>query len=168
MSKKKILFCLITVCFITFYLPLKSADKSEGEGSSNYLNIRRYYLKWDQGFEGSKGYFKKILYSYLVEMIGRDITTDYDYIPEYFDKVTYESRFRAGEWLVITGVIANENIREIESFRHKSGRNSQPGKGLFSISGRIKKFRLSDFSEKRRVYLHLDDMIIKIAEVTNQ
>jgi hypothetical protein len=101
-------------------------------------------------------------------MIGRDITTDFDYIPEYFDRNTYESRFRSGEWLVITGTINGENIKEIDALRSKLGRNSQPGKGLFSISGRIKKFRLSDFSEKRRVYLHLDDMKIKMAEVTNQ
>jgi hypothetical protein len=168
MSNKKIIFCLIAACFILFYAPLKGADNSPGEGNSNYLNLRRYYIKWDQGFEGSKGYFKKILYSYLVEMIGRDITTDFDYIPEYFDRNTYESRFRSGEWLVITGTITGENIKEIDALRSKLGRNSQPGKGLFSISGRIKKFRLSDFSEKRRVYLHLDDMKIKMAEVTNQ
>jgi len=164
MSNKKIIFSLISACFILLCFPLKGADKSPDEGGSNYLNIRRYYLKWDQGFEGSKGYFKKILYSYLVEMIGRDITTDYDYIPESYDRNTHESRFRSGEWLVITGTIGGENIKEIEAFRSKFGRNSQPGKGLFSISGRIKKFRLSDFSEKRRVYLHLDDMKIKIAE----
>ncbi|HPF06438.1 MAG TPA: hypothetical protein P5120_08895 [Spirochaetota bacterium] len=165
MSNKKIIFCFAAACFLAFYLPLRGADKSAGEGGSNYLNIRRYYLKWDRGFEGSKGYFKKILYSYLVEMIGRDITTDYDYIPESYDRNTHKSRFRSGEWLVISGEVTGENIKEIDAFRNKYGRNSQPGKGLFSISGRIKKFRLSDFSEKRRVYLHLDDMKIKMAEV---
>ncbi len=165
MNDKKIIFCLIAACFILFYIPLNSAADSEGEGSSNYFNIRRYYLKWDQGFEGSKGYFKKNLYSFLVEMIGREITTDYDYIPEFFDRTSHESRFRSGEWLIITGTITGENIKEIEAFRNKYGRNSQPGKGLFSISGKIKRFRLSDFSEKRRVYLYLDDMMIKNAEV---
>lgn len=165
MSNKKIIFCLIAVSFVLFYLLPGNADNSAGEGSSNYLNIRRYYLKWDCGFEGSKGYFKKILYSYLVEMIGREITTDYDYIPESYDRSTYESSFRSGEWLVVTGTVTGENIKEIDAFRNKYGRNSQPGKGLFSISGRIKKFRLSDFSEKRRVYLYLDDMKIKNAEV---
>ncbi len=165
MSKKKIICSLLYACFILICFPLKGADNSAGEGSSNYLNIRRYYLKWDQGFEGSKGYFKKNLYSFLVEMIGRDITTDYDYIPEYFDSITYNSRFRSGEWLIVGGTISAENIKEIDVLRTKFGRNSQPGKGLFSISGRIRKFRLSDFSEKRRVYLYLDDMKIKMAEV---
>jgi hypothetical protein len=165
MSDKKIIFCLIAACFILFYIPLYSAADSEGEGSSNYFNIRRYYLKWDQGFEGSRGYFKKILYSYLVEMIGREIITDYDYIPESYDRGTQESRFRSGEWLVVSGAVTGGNIKEIEAFRNKYGRNSQPGKGLFSISGKIKRFRLSDFSEKRRVYLYLDDMKIKNAEV---
>jgi len=168
MIKKKITFCLVAACWILLSLPLISAYNSKSEGSSNYLNIRRNYIRWDQGFEGSKGYFKKVLYSYMVEMIGRDIITDYDYIPEYYDRNTYESRFRSGEWLVITGTITGENIKEIDALRSKFGRNSQPGKGLFSISGRIRKFRLSDFSETRRVYLYLDNMKIKSADFSNQ
>lgn len=168
MSKKKIIYSLLYACFILFCFPLKGADSSAGEGRSNYLNIRRYYLKWDQGFDGSRWYFRKNLYSCLVELIGRDITTDYDYIPEYADEVTHQSRFRSGEWLVISGVITGEDLKEIDLFREKYGRSSQPGKGLFSISGRIKKFRLSEYSEKRRVYLYLDGMKVNAAEVKNQ
>lgn len=165
MDYKKIILSLFFTVFISFLIPLYGVGKDTGEGGDNYLKIRRYYLKWDQGFDGSRWYFRKVLYSFLVEMIGREIATDYDYIPEYADEITHESRFRSGEWLVISGTADSENLKEIDAFRKQYGKNSQPGKGLFSISGRIKKFRLSEYSGKRRVYLYLDDMKIKVAEV---
>lgn len=164
-------YIILSVMLLTGFSAAASAtEKKADDGMENYLSIRRYYLRWDQEDAASRGYFRNMLYDYLVEMIGRDIETDYDYIPEYPDRLIadHQARFRSGEWLVISGEISDENIKEIDVFRKKYGRNSQPGKGLFSISGRIKKFRLSDYSGSRRVYLYLEDMKIKNAEVKNQ
>ncbi len=165
--KNKYAKFLFSIVFMSFIFSFSGAGNASYDESSNYLNIRRHYYKWDQGPDGSTGYFRKMLYSYLIEMIGRDIKTDYDYIPEYTDERTHESKFRFGEWLVISGIINEENIKDINSLRKKYGGNSQPGKGLFSISGRIRKFRLSDYSGKRKVYLYLDEMKLKNVDVIN-
>ncbi|HOP63654.1 MAG TPA: hypothetical protein PK358_03890 [Spirochaetota bacterium] len=162
--KAKFFFFAFLLCSVL----LSGRESSSDPGRENYLSIRRHYYKWDQGFEGSKGYFRKELYFYLIEMIGREIKTDYDFIPEYADSATHRSRLRSGRWLVITGIITADNYREIESYRKKYGRNSQPGKGLFSISGRIKKFRLSDYSGNREVYLYLDDMRLDNSKVKEE
>ncbi len=168
--KSKVYISLSAVLLTCFFAVVYAQERKADDGTANYLSIRRYYLRWDQEDAASRGYFRNLLYDYLVEMIGREIKTDYDYIPEYPDiEISdHRARIRSGEWLVISGEISAENIKEIDVFRKKYGRNSQPGKGLFSISGRIKKFRLSDYSGGRSVYLYLDDMKIKNAEVIHE
>ena len=167
MKKIYIIFILLVISLAAGLALYGEEAVKADEGRKNYLVIRKMYYKWDRGPVGSKWYFRKQLYRMLVEMIGRDIRTDSDYTPEFYDDSTHVSKTESGKWLVVHGEISPENMKKINALRKKYGSHSQPGKGLFSVSGRIRKFRLSEYTDRRRVYLYLDDMRLEPAESAN-
>ncbi|HON17151.1 MAG TPA: hypothetical protein PLA51_11805 [Spirochaetota bacterium] len=141
--------------FLCLLLNFSSQDIKAREASDNYLELRRYYLKWSSGPPGSASYFRKILYSHLVEMIGKEIKTDYDYTLWSFDGNTIEAKFACSQWLVLKGEISDrETLKKVQL-----GKNfEEKTKLLFSISGKIKRFRLSEYEGERKVFLILENI----------
>jgi len=144
--------------FLWLLLNFSSQEIKAKEASDNYLELRRYYLNWSSGPPGSGSYFRKLLYSYLVEMIGKEIKTDYDYTLWSFDNNTVEAKFTFSQWLVIKGEISDREILQ----RIKLNKNfEEKTKLLFSITGKIKRFRLSEYEGERKVFLVLDNIQIE-------
>ena len=166
LSKKKIVFSLI--CFILIAsMPLSS--ESEGRGSTArglavYAGIKTLYNKWDLGLFGSRKYYRGRLYRHLVDAIGRDIVTDYDYIlpmPDSLIKKSIVSDLGHGKWLHIHGHLNKDDVKKLIGQGTRYVRDLERRKYLFSLSGRIKSFRLQEAVGKRWIHLYLDRVGIR-------
>lgn len=127
-------------------------------GLVNYRTIREIHIKWEMGLWGSKSYYEKQLRQLLIDMLDKEITTDFDYIPD-MGKVIASKKLLPdtyfGKWLHIHGEIEPESLKSImepgEDYIHEIERR----KYLFAVSGQIRKFRIEDSQRGRILHLYL-------------
>ena len=152
------------ICIICSQGRLVAEDKRAGDGQAHrdgfetYARIETLYRKWDRGLFGSRGFHRRELHAFLLESLGKTISTNHDYLLLY-PELQYDKMFRCtlsyGNWLWIVGTVDAESLKALAG-----GGSSPPwtwwrtGR-LVSVSGRIVKFSLRD-SAPRRVVLHLE------------
>ena len=149
---------LISISLFLFLLIPLYGNTGNNEGLSNYTSIRGVHIKWEMGLWGSKSYYEKQLRQLLIDMLEREITTDFDYIPDVgriiAQKVFVPDTYSGG-WLQIHGPLDPESLKMILTRGRDYIRDIEKRKYLFAISGRIKRFRLEDSQRGRILHLHL-------------
>lgn len=149
---------LISIGLFLFLLIPLYGNTGNIEGLSNYTSIRAVHIKWEMGLWGSKSYYEKQLRQLLIDMIERDITTDFDYIPD-LGRIIAEKVFvpdtYSGKWLQVHGPLDPESLKMILAGGRDYIRDIEKNKYLFALSGRIKRFRLEDSQRGRILHLHL-------------
>jgi hypothetical protein len=110
------------------------------------------------GLWGSKSYYERRLRKLLIDMIEKDITTDFDYIPD-LGRILAQKVFTpdtySGKWLQVHGPLDPESLKRILSRGRDYIGDIEKRKYLFALSGRIKRFRLEDSQRGRILHLHL-------------
>ncbi len=133
-----------------------------GKGTANFIELHDIYLKWRDGFAGSRSYYRRVLYRRLVDLIGKPVVTGYDYYLES-PEVIYETKLRFvfynGNWLQIEGNVKRESIQKIIGNDPSMLYSWWRSKALLSVSGVVRHFRIDDWS--RRIYMRLDNVTVK-------
>jgi len=149
---------LLSIGLFLFLLIPLYGNTGDIEGLRNYTSIRTAHIKWEMGLWGSKSYYEKQLRQLLIDMLERDITTDFDYIPD-LERIIAQKVFTpdifSGKWLQIHGPLDPESLKMVLARGRDYIRDIEKRKYLFAISGRIKKFRLEDSQRGRILHLHL-------------
>ncbi len=154
---------VIVLCFLI--LSPCAAFSSDGkEAVKVYLDMRTAYGKWDDGLFGSRKYYKGRLVVYLNQKTGKRIETGFDFVPDMPGTLIRRemySEFVFGKWLVIHGTPGRKSLEALKKKGIIYLRNIEKMKYLYSVSGTIRKFRLTELSGKRRIHLYLDDLEIE-------
>ena len=133
-------------------------DNGDIEGLRNYSTIREIHIKWEMGLWRSKSYYERRLHKLLIDMLEREITTDFDYIPD-MGRVIADKKLRPdtsfGRWLYIHGEIEPETLKSISEKGKDYIHEIEREKYLFAASGKIRKFRLEDSQRGRILHLYL-------------
>lgn len=145
------------------FLYSNAADKLS-EAKSNYSILREKFSNWDSGLYGVRSYHRRILNSILTDMIGREIETETDYrlsIPDILEKNYYNSDLYNTKWLHIHGRTDVSSINEISQKGTAYIKEIERNKYLFSMSGRILKFRIIETCAGRTIHLYLESVKIR-------
>ncbi len=149
------------------YVPIPPAayaeeQKEPDKGTANFIGLHDIYLKWRDGFAGSRSYHRRMLYRRLVDLIGKPVVTGYDYYLES-PEVIYETKLRFvffnGNWLHIEGNVKKESIQKIIGNDPSMLYSWWRSRALLSVSGVVRHFRIDDWS--RRIYMRLDNVTVK-------
>jgi hypothetical protein len=164
---------LIHTYALTKDLPAEADKQKEPDFNAyfeNYKEMERLFLKWDEGFCGSRKFYKNKLKEYLYGKFRQGIVTDYNYMfvfPEVLDLYTpkFNCRLRYGSWLHIAGPMDAESFKRLvgddKSLLGKWWRS----KRLLSLYGKIVRVKLEE-RDKRSVTLYFDS--IKFREVKSR
>ena len=143
--------------FLFLLIPLYG-NTGDIEGLRNYSTIRAIHIKWEMGLWGSKSYYERRLRKLLIDMIEKEITTDFDYIPD-LGKIIAAKKFLpdtySGKWLHIHGEIEPESLKNIMDLGIDYIHEIEKRKYLFAASGKIRKVRLEDSQKGRILHLYL-------------
>ncbi len=132
------------------------------EGTRNFIELHDVYLKWRDGYFGSRSHYRNHLYFLLLDMMGHRIVTGYDYVllsPELIYERKLKFAFYNGDWLHIEGKVNMESVKKIigddSSLLMAWWRSGK----LVSVSGVLKGYRIDDWAKK--VYVVMDDIRVK-------
>ena len=127
----------------------------------NYIDLKKFYLEWNNGLPGSGNYHKRKIREFLISIIGKEILTEYNFTLETTG-VPSEMRLVCGfsldKWLQIKGKINTETIKNISNYAASRVEKSWALKKLLSVKGRIKNFKLGSGSRCTLITLYLDDI----------
>ncbi len=148
-----------------FATPLNSADnKDTSIAVKNYLELERLHVGWSEDFFGKGPYYRRVLYNYLVDKLGEEILTDYNYVlisPECIYKRRLRCKLSYGKWLHIIGEVDIESIKGIIGNDITVLKRWWRSKRLLAVQGRIRKFRIESDEWGKRVVLYLDKIRVR-------
>lgn len=151
-------FSILFILLLFFISDLCGAENFT-EKKSNYFTLQEMYDKWDAGLFGSRKLYRNRLNRLLTDMIGSDIQTGGDYkisIPDVFEKRYYSSDLYNYNWLQIYGPADDTSIKWFAEKGSDYIKEVERNKYLFFLSGRIKKFRITESEYERTVHLYLE------------
>lgn len=154
-------FTLLIPCDITVNGVI-AADESVAV--QNYLELERLHMGWSEDFFGKGPYYRRVLYNYLVDKLGQEILTDYNYVlisPESIYRRRIRCKLYYGKWLRIIGNIEIESIREIIGDDITALKRWWRSRRLLAVQGRIKRFRIVSDGSNKSVVLFLDKIRLK-------
>lgn len=167
MSKALLSLCTIVFVQLVTLSFVHSSEKNEkiDEGKKNFLVLHSVYLKWRDGFFGSRTHYRTQLYYMLLEMMGHRIETGYDYV---FDtpSMVYQQKLRfafyGDDWLHIEGKVNKESIKKIIGDDSSLLLSWWRSKKLVSVSGILRDYRIDDWQKK--IYVVLENIEVKVKE----
>jgi len=158
------IFLIIFFAFhIGFIYTITVADQDSNAGN-NYAIIRYKFNNWDSALYGVRSYHRRVLNNLLIDLIGRNIKTGTDYIisiSDILEKKYYNSDLYNAKWLHIHGRIDESTIKEITDKGTGYIKEVERNKYLFSLSGKIKKFRIIQNCAGRSVHLYLESVQLR-------
>ncbi|HOO72106.1 MAG TPA: hypothetical protein PK926_10125 [Spirochaetota bacterium] len=128
---------------------------------NNYLKLQKLYEKWHAGLFGGRKFHEYILKEYLKSLIGETFQTDYEYYlvsPVDPDDVRVYCHFEQCRWLYVFGKIRGETLEKIVGKDPALLRSWWRSTRLLSVSGVVKKYRLSRDPLGDTVELYLDNL----------
>jgi hypothetical protein len=136
------------------------------DASRRYREIERLYRKWSEGLFGSGNFYRRQLYQYLFESMGKEVLTDYNYVlvsPEgVYDKKIF-CRIVQARWLILEGEVDAGDLRNIIEPDPMILKKWWRSGHFFSLHGRIRKFRLDSDGTGNSVVLIMDRVALKRA-----
>jgi len=134
------------------------SEPAHRDGFETYARIETLYRNWDRGLFGSRGFHRRELHAFLLESLGKTISTNHDYLLLY-PELQYDKVFRCtlsyGNWLWIVGAVDEGSLKALSGDASSTPSTWWRTGRLVSVSGKIVKFSLRD-SAPRRVVLHLE------------
>ncbi len=133
------------------------------EAQQNFLDIKEYYAKWQMGLFGSSRAYLRKLKSHLISIIGKRIETDRSFIIESPGSVSEKKvvcKLKECRWLKLHGFVDADNLKELVEKDSRIVRKWWRSGLLFTVSGKVRKFRIGRDSFGDTVELYLE--VIKI------
>lgn len=133
------------------------------DGVKNFFLLQKHYQSWHDGYFGSRHYHEGKLRAFLLRLLGREITTENDFMvvsPEGNDDRSAVCVFQTFRWLYIHGNM------DVESLKHAVGKDYLPrgdwerNRILVSISGKVKNFKLDWDAYGDTVHLYLEKVTV--------
>ncbi len=143
----------------------KSLSGDMGEGTRNFIELHSLYLKWKDGFFGSRTHYRTRLYFMLMEMMGHRIVTGYDYVlesPELIYQQKLRFAFYGDDWLHIEGKVNKARIKKIIGDDSSLLLSWWRSGKLVSVSGILRDYRIDDWGKK--IYVVLEDIVVTVPE----
>jgi hypothetical protein len=148
-----------------FDIPLNGANNENASiAVKNYLELERLHAGWSEDFFGKGPYYRRVLYNYLVDKLGQEILTDYNYVlisPEGIYRRRLRCKLSYGRWLHIIGDVEIESIKEIIRDDITVLKRWWRSRRLLAVQGRIRRFRIESDEWGKRVVLYLDKIRVK-------
>lgn len=144
----------------------QNTKQSQDKAYKNYIELKKLYVKWNKGLLKSRRYYKRFITKYLIDIIGKEILTDYDYLvisPEGAEGKELTCNLYLGRWLQIKGDIKQETLIKIVEKNPSLLTNWWRSQKLLAVQGRVKDFKLESDAFGEVIILHLKD--IKVKEV---
>ncbi len=138
---------------------------AHAEGTRNFIELHSLYLKWKDGFFGSRTHYRTQLYFMLLDMMGHRIVTGYDYVlesPELIYQQKLRFAFYGDDWLHIEGRINKESIKKIIGDDSSLLLSWWRSGKLVSVSGILRDYRIDDWGKK--IYVVLEDITVKVPD----
>jgi hypothetical protein len=127
------------------------------EAVNNYFTLHTLYLKWSGALFGSRHYHERQLNSFLVRLIGKEITTEHDFMltsPEGVVDKTVACIFRNERWLYVHGELDEESLKLLSRSGYESLKSWWRSGEFVALSGKVKYFKL-DHDERGEDIVHL-------------
>jgi hypothetical protein len=159
---------MIFLAFIFLGAVTVFARSSDEKAVQNFLELQRLHTEWGENVFGKGPYYRRVLYYYLVDKIGEEIMTDYNYLlisPESIYRREVRCTLSYGRWLEIVGVIDVESVKRIIGDDIQALKRWWRSRRLLAIRGRIVRFRIADDEWGKRVILHLKN--IRLEELSS-
>jgi hypothetical protein len=161
--------------FLNNFLYAESPEKSKtdpgSEAYTNYINLKKLYLKWNTGVLKSENRSKKYIYKYLEKIIDKDILTDYDYVlisPEGRYGKELKCNFLLDKWFLIKGDIPQEILSKIVEKNPGILTNWWRSTKLLSVQGKVIDFKIEPSDQLGEIIiLYLSDIKLKESDVNN-
>ncbi len=159
------------LCLAGFAPPGVPSDRATGgkeavpEGTRNFIELHGVYMKWRDGFFGSRTHYRNRLYFLLLDMMGHRIVTGYDYrliSPELVYEQKLRFAFYGDDWLHIDGKVDRESIKKINGDDSSLLRTWWRSGKLVSVSGILRDYRIDDWG--KRIHVVLDDIKVSVPE----
>lgn len=141
----------------------RAAAAEPPEGVKNFFMLQKLYLKWSGALFGSRHYNEGKLNRFLVDLLGKEITTDHDFMlasPEGVVDKTMVCIFRNGRWLYVHGDLDEESLKLLAGSGYEALKSWWRSGQLVAISGKVKLFKLDWDANGDTVHLYLDKIRI--------
>jgi hypothetical protein len=137
------------------------------EGEKNLFRLQELYVKWNEGLFGSRRYYERKLWSFLVSLMGKEITTGHDFMlasPEgIFDKRVV-CIFPSYRWLYIHGELNEESAKSVAGGDYAALKGWWRSGKLVAVTGKIKIFKLDWDAQGDVIHLYLDKVTMLYEE----
>jgi hypothetical protein len=120
-----------------------AAGPSEGE--KNYFALHDLYLDWTNALFGSRHYNEQKLKDFLVQLLGRQVTTDHDFMlssPEGVIDKTMVCIFKNSNWLYVHGELDEASLKLLSESGYEALKAWWRSGVLVALSGKVKMFKL--------------------------
>jgi len=165
MIKKKILLLVVLFLFLNSILFIDVFGKEATDEQKVYFNLYSYYYNWQHSLFGSNKSNRRFLYRYLVKIIGKKIETPFDFYldtPFLYSKIHIYNPIKKNDWLKFHGDVNLKGIKDLIN-KNPDLMHSWWRKRIFvSVSGKIKRFRISRDPLGDTVELYLDKITVKV------
>ena len=134
------------------------------EGVNNFFTLHNLYLDWTDALFGSRHYHEQKLKTFLVSLLGREITTDHDFMlssPEGVIDKTMVCIFQNSNWLYIHGELDEGSLKLLSQSGYEALKAWWRSGVLVALSGKVKFFKLDrDARGGDIVHLYLEKISV--------
>jgi len=133
------------------------------DGVKNFFLLQRHYRSWNDGYFGSRRYHEGKLRSFLLRLIGKEITTENDFIvvtPAGNDDRSVVCVFQSYRWLYIHGNLDVESLKNAVGKDYSAGNDSERSRMLLSLGGKVKNFKLDWDARGDVIHLYLEKVTV--------
>lgn len=133
------------------------------EGVKNFYDLQKHYTKWNDGFFGSRHYYEGKLTLFLRKLIGKEITTEHDFMlasPEGVVDKKMICIFPSYRWLYIHGDLDVESLKSIPGTDYPAMKGWWRSGVLVAVTGKLKKFKLDWDAQGDTVHLYLEKVAV--------
>ncbi|OHD66148.1 MAG: hypothetical protein A2176_07845 [Spirochaetes bacterium RBG_13_51_14] len=163
-------FCAVVAALavMQFFGPIIPSGAKLGaaeisEGVKNYFLLQKHYTSWHEGLFGSRRFHERKLWDFLLRLLGKEITTDYDFMlssPEGLYDKTMTCVFQYNRWLHIHGDLDLESVKKVTGMDGAAMMGWWRSKVLVAVTGKVKKFKLDWDAQGDTVHLYLDKVTV--------
>jgi hypothetical protein len=133
------------------------------EGVKNFFLLQKHYQSWHDGYFGSRHYHEGKLRSFLLRLLGREITTENDFMvitPAGNDDRSVVCVFQSYRWLYIHGTLDVESLKTAVGKDYAARNDAERSRMLLSLGGKLKNFKLDWDNRGDVIHLYLEKITV--------
>jgi len=134
------------------------------EASRNYLKLEKIYMHWNEPWFRKGGYYRQVMYDYLVDLIGKEIHTDHTFMlvsPESIYRQEVQCQVRSGRWLHIVGKFSIADIKKIIGDDIGLLKGWWRSRKMIAVYGKVRRFRIDETETRKEIVLYLETVHVR-------